>query len=173
MLTRASVCAFAILACTAGQVAAQNQLSERFTANAMLGVGQSRAGTSFDTIGAVGIKAHPNVQLVGEVGTLEFKRFISSSQIAKESHRALRFGANVMYTYAEPRLVQPYLLAGFGALRTKTDAGDSLNNAYGSLGLGFDFWTTDWLGVGMQYRAYFVDQATIHYFNGGIKIGLR
>jgi hypothetical protein len=51
--------------------------------------------------------------------------------------------------------------------------GDSIGNAYGSLGLGFDFWRTDWFGVGMQYRAYFVDQPTVHYFNGGIKIGLH
>lgn len=166
-------CAVVMLLVAAGPASAQSQVSERMTANAMIGVGQSRAGTSFDTIGAVGVKAHPNVQIVGEVGTLDFRRYIGTSQVAVDTHRAIRYGGNVIFTYSRPMTVQPFLLGGFGSLRTDDRAGGNRNDPYVNVGLGFDFWVTEWVGVGMQYRSYFVDKGTIHYFNSGIKIGLH
>ena len=168
-----SFCALAMLLATAGPASAQNQVSERVTANAMIGVGQSRAGTSFDTTGAVGVKVHPNVQIVGEVGTLDFRRFLGTSDVAVDTHRAVRVGGNVIFSYANPGLVQPYLTGGFGSLRTKNDTGGNRNDPYVNVGLGFDFWVSKWFGVGMQYRSYFVDSGTVHYFNSGIKIGLH
>ena len=166
------------LLCFAGTASAQSQpptsTSGPIVANALLGLGQSRAGTSFDTLGTVGFKVLPNLQINGELGTLDFKRFISTSEVRVDTHQALRYGGTAVFTYSRPMIVQPFLLAGVGALRTDAANGtDKETSPYMNIGVGFDFWATKWVGVGMQYRAYFVDEGTVHYFNAGARIGLH
>jgi hypothetical protein len=164
-----SACAFTMLV-FAGTVSAQDRLADRTTVNAMVGIGVSRAGTSTDALASVGVKALDYMSINAEAGTLSFKPYGPLTGIDR---RAYRIGGHVRFASPEESFVRPYFVAGLGSLVAKRTAGGSHRDLHLDLGLGFDFWPTRYLGVGMSYRTFFVDNGTNHYFTSGLVIGKR
>ena len=145
----------------------------KVSGNAVLGIGSSRAGGSFDALGTIGVKVGQYVTANGEFGALSFKGYLSDSELLRTKHRAYRYSGNIRFQYAEPSLVHPYLTAGFGAINVKKSSGGRTTEPAPNVGVGLDLWPSQYLGVGIHYRALFVDQATYHTFIAGVVVGVR
>ena len=167
--TVVSACAFTMLVCT-GTASAQDRLSDRIFANAMVGIGTSRAGASTDAVGAVGFRATNYLSINGEGGSQSFKPY---GQLTGLEKRAYRIGGDARFELDATPQVRPFISAGLGNLVAKRTTGGSVHDWHTSVGMGVNAWPTSYLGFGAIYRAMFVDNGTNHYFTAGIVFGKR
>lgn len=165
-----AACALAVVLCASTPASAQES---KVSGNVLFGIGTSRAGGSADALGTVGVKVSPYVTLNGELQAQSFKGYLSNSELLRTKHRAFRYSGNVRFQYAEESLVHPYLTAGMGAISVKKADGGRTTEPAPNLGLGFDLWPSRYVGVGIHYRALFVDEATYHTFIAGVVLGVR
>ncbi|MCM3880445.1 MAG: porin family protein [Vicinamibacterales bacterium] len=165
-----SACAFTLLVCTSSAAFAQDHA---VSANVLVGVGSTRAGSGLDGLANVGFKLTDYVSLNGEFATLSFKGYLSDSEFSKTTHTAFRYSGNLRFGYAEESLVQPYLTAGLGAINLKNADGSRGTEVLPVVGLGFDLWPSKYVGAGIHYRTLFVDNGTYHTFIAGVTFGIR
>src|SRR5262245_29748418 len=165
-----TACVFTLAVCTGSAAYAQ---SDRVSGNVLIGIGASRASGEADVLANVGIQATDYISLHGEVGTLPFKGYLANSEFLTDKHRATRYSGNIRFSYAEESLVDPYLTAGIGGMSVKSASGGRSTQLAPNVGLGFDLWPTKYVGVGVHYRAIFIDQGTFHTFASGVVLGKR
>lgn len=162
-------CAFAMLVCS-GTASAQDRLSERITANAMVAFGTSRAGVSTDAKGVVGFKAREYVSINLEAVSLSFRPYTENRSFKK---RALDIGGTVRFTLESNEYVRSYVSIGMSSVIYENRANDNVQDVHPNLALGAEFWLTRYLGVGFDVRSMFIDNGPSHYFMTGIILGAR
>ena len=164
-----SACAFAMLVC-ASTAAAQDRMLDRIAANAIFGVGTSRAGVSTDVLGTVGVKPRDYMSINLEALSLSFRPFTANRDFKK---RALDVGGSVRFALEATEFVRPFVSIGVGSTMYKDTAGDNVRDFHPTIGIGAEVWPTRYLGVGMNIRSMFIDKGTSHYFLAGILLGAR
>ncbi len=170
MVKAVSACVFTLAVCAGSPAYAQQ---ERVSGNLLVGIGATRASGEADVLANVGIRATDYISIHGEVATLPFKGYLANSEFSSDKHRATRYSGNIRFSYAERSLVDPYLTAGFGGVSLKKDNGGRSTQFSPNLGLGFDLWPAKYVGVGLAYRALFIDHGTFHTFIAGMIFGMR
>jgi hypothetical protein len=164
-----SACAFAMLVCVS-TASAQDRLSDRITANAIVGVGTSRAGVSSDTLATVGVKPLDYMSVNVEVLSLSFRPYNATRDFKK---RALDVGGTVRFALEATEHVHTSVTIGLSSAMFKNAAGENVRDFHPTIGIGGEVWPTRYLGVGMNIRSMFVDRGTSHYFIAGILLGKR
>jgi opacity protein-like surface antigen len=178
-------------------VAAQTDTG-RVSFDALVGPSMANTGTTFSTVGAVDFKLSDRISFVGEGGIMPRAAFRDAAEIAPAAGfgdadqlrvNTYHWNGNVRvrpFTFAD---TTPYVTAGLGSFSADTvgrsrqvdglwiedrrRATDFATN----LGAGLHYRVNDWLGVGADYRTFFVhrDKATptVQRFTTGISLFLK
>jgi opacity protein-like surface antigen len=161
--------------------------------HALVGPSFANVGTTFSTVGALDFRMSDALALTGEAGILPRAPFGEASEIAVpatfDTPSALRVNAyhwngNIRVRPVTFGNVSPYLTAGAGVFSADTvGRSRQVNGAWiqdrrrvadfaTNIGAGAMYRATDWLGVGADYRTFFVHRDTdtprVHRFTAGV-----
>lgn len=170
---------------------------ERVSLNAIVGPAFASVGTTFATAGALTVRVSDRISLSGEAGILPHAPFREADKIAPpapfESLESLRVNAShwngnvTMRPFAEQRFT-PYVTAGIGSFTADT-VGDRridgrrfeerrrATDLATNVGAGVTYRFSPWLGLGADYRTFFVhrDHETpgVHRFTVGLSVSIK
>ena len=142
------------------------------------------------------VRLNDRTAIVGEFGLMPRAPFREASEIAapvaasSDSRvSALHWNGNLKVRPFEIRRFEPYLTGGFGTFTADTVMNDVMlgttrfedrrrtTDFATNLGTGFNYRFNDWMGVGADYRTFFVhrDEATprVHRFTTGLTFSLK
>lgn len=180
----------------AAPVAAQ-QVDDRVSINAAIGPSFANVGTTFSTIAGLNVKLADRAAIVGEFGLLPHAPFRDAAEIAPpapptgDSPRvyAYHWNANVKVRPFEIGRFEPYVTGGLGSFTADTVVKTATvgtarfedrrraTNLATNIGAGAGYWFNDWVGVGVDYRTFFVhrdgDTPRVHRLTAGLMLALQ
>ena len=168
----------------------------RVSLNAAVGPSFANVGTTFSTVAGVDVKLNDRTALVGEFGVIPRAPFRDASEIAAPLDdpsdarvNAYHWNGNLKVRPFEFGDLAPYVTGGLGAFRSDTVVGDVMvgparfedrrtaTNFATNVGAGVNYQFNRWVGVGADYRTFFVhrDDSTprVHRFSTGLTFSLR
>jgi opacity protein-like surface antigen len=165
--------------------------------NATIGPSFGNVGTTFSTVGGVEFRMSDHFSLVGEGGILPRAPFRDAADIAAPATfgdadrtrvNAYHWNGNVTVPF-QVRSLSPYVTAGMGTFVADTvtpsrqvngvwiEARRRVTDFATNIGAGAMYRVNDWLGVGADYRTFFVhrDRETprVHRFTTGLTLSLK
>jgi opacity protein-like surface antigen len=176
--------------------AAAQSDDSRVSLNAAVGPSFGNVGTTFSTIAGLDLKLNDRTAIVGEFGVIPRAPFREASEIAapvaplSDSRvNAYHWNGNLKVRPFTLRRIEPYVLGGIGSFTSDTVVNDSMvgttrfedvrrtTNFATNVGAGVKYRLNDWVGVGADYRTFFVhrDDATprVHRFTTGLTFSLK
>jgi opacity protein-like surface antigen len=195
MRTRRVVLALLIALAFALPAAAQSD-DARVSLNAAIGPSFANVGTTFSTVAGVDVKLNDRTALVGEFGIIPRAPFRDATEIAapiaasSDSRvNAYHWNGNLRVRPFELRGLAPYVTGGIGSFTSDTVVSDVMigptrfedrrtaTNFATNVGAGVNYRINDWVGVGADYRTFFVhrDESTprVHRFSTGLTFSLK
>ena len=187
----------ALLVALAFAVPAAAQTDEgRVSLNAAVGPSFANVGTTFSTIAGLDVKLNDRTALVGEFGIIPRAPFRDASEIAapvavsSDSRvNAYHWNGNLKVRPFEVGGLAPYVTGGIGSFTSDTVVSDVMigptrfedrrtaTNFATNIGAGVNYRITNWVGVGADYRTFFVhrDETTprVHRFSTGLTFSLK
>ena len=168
----------------------------RVSLNATVGPSFANVGTTFSTIAGLDLKLNDRTAIVGEFGVLPRAPFREASEIAApvasvadSRVNAYHWNGNLKVRPFAIRRIEPYVLGGIGSFTSDTVVNDSMvgttrfedlrrtTNFATNVGAGVNYRLNDWVGVGADYRTFFVhrDESTprVHRFATGLTFSLK
>jgi opacity protein-like surface antigen len=177
------------------QVAAQSA-TDRLSLNAAVGPSFANLGTTVSTTAALDLALTDRVAVVGEFGTLPHAPFQDATEIAPPIAaagpvhvNAYHWNGNLKVQPFSVARVSPYVTAGLGAFAADA-IGDTtqvgsvavqdrrrVSDFATNLGAGLVYRITDWVGIGADYRTFFVQRdgrdPRVHRFTTGLSFSLK
>jgi opacity protein-like surface antigen len=176
--------------------AAAQSDDSRVSLNAAVGPSFANVGTTFSTIAGLDLKLNDRTAIVGEFGVIPRAPFREASEIAapvaplSDSRvNAYHWNGNLKVRPFTLRRIEPYVLGGIGSFTSDTVVNDSMvgttrfedvrrtTNFATNVGAGVNYRLNDWVGVGADYRTFFVhrDESTprVHRFTTGLTFSLK
>ncbi|HYE88922.1 MAG TPA: outer membrane beta-barrel protein [Vicinamibacterales bacterium] len=168
--------------------------ADRFSFNAAVGPSFGNVGTTFSSMAGLDFRVNDRTAIVGELGVLPHAPFRDAAIVAPAAESALRVNAyhwngNVRVRPFETARLEPYVTAGLGSFRAETVVGERLGSATRieerrtmtdlatNVGAGVVYRLKDWVGIGADYRIFFVhrDGATpkVNRFTAGLRLSLK
>ena len=168
----------------------------RVSLNATVGPSFANVGTTFSTIAGLDLKLNDRTAIVGEFGVIPRAPFREASEIAApvasvadSRVNAYHWNGNLKVRPFAIRRIEPYVLGGIGSFTSDTVVNDSMvgttrfedlrrtTNFATNVGAGVNYRLNDWVGVGADYRTFFVhrDESTprVHRFSTGLTFSLK
>lgn len=168
----------------------------RVSLNAAVGPSFANVGTTFSTMAGLDVKLNDRTALVGEFGIIPRAPFRDATEIAapiaasSDSRvNAYHWNGNLKVRPFEVRGLAPYVTGGIGSFTSDTVVSDVMigptrfedrrtaTNFATNVGAGVNYRINDWVGVGADYRTFFVyrDEATprVHRFSTGLTFSLK
>jgi opacity protein-like surface antigen len=170
---------------------------DRVSFNAAVGPSFATMGTTFSTTAGLNVKLNDRAAIVGEFGILPHAPFRDAAEIAPPTPltatsprvNAYHWNGNLMVRPFEVGKFQPYVTGGIGSFTadavirdetlgtTRFDDRRRATNLATNVGAGVMYWFNDWVGVGADYRTFFVhrDETTPHVnrFTAGLIFSLK
>jgi len=168
--------------------------ADRFSFNAAVGPSFANLGTTFSSTAGLDIRLSDKTSLVGEFGMLPHAPFREASIIAPAADHALRVNAyhwngNLRIQPFATRRFEPYLTGGVGSFMADTIVGERFGGATrfderrratdfaSNVGAGVLYRLNDWVGVGADYRTFFVhrdgDTPAVNRFTAGLRFSVK
>jgi opacity protein-like surface antigen len=168
----------------------------RISLNAAVGPSFANVGTTFSTMAGLDVKLNDRTVLVGEFGVIPRAPFRDAAEIAapvaasSDSRvNAYHWNGNLKVRPFDVRGLAPYVTGGIGSFTSDTVVSDAMigttrvedrrttTNFATNVGAGVNYQMTDWVGVGADYRTFFVhrDGSTprVHRFTTGLTFSLK
>ena len=188
---------FAFLAALVFAVpAAAQSLDDRVSLNAAVGPSFGNVGTTFSTMAGLDLKLNDRTALVGEFGIIPRAPFRDASEIAApvaassgSRVNAYHWNGNVKVRPFAIGSLAPYVTGGVGSFTADTVVSDVMmgqtrfedrrraTNVATNVGAGVNYRINDWVGIGADYRTFFVhrDDSTprVHRFSTGLTLSLK
>jgi opacity protein-like surface antigen len=183
----------ALLAALAFATPAMAQ-DDRFSFNAAVGPSFANVGTTFSSIAGLDLKLNDRASIVGEFGVLPHAPFREAAIVAPAADGALRVNAyhwngNLKVTPFEKGRIEPYVTTGLGSFTADTIIGERAvgttriderrrtTDLATNLGAGLFYRVNDWVGIGADYRTFFVhrddDMPTVNRFTAGLRFSIK
>jgi len=195
MRTRRVVLSLLIALAFAVPAAAQSD-DARVSLNAAVGPSFGNVGTTFSTIADLDVKINDRTALVGEFGIMPRAPFRDAAEIAAPVAdsadarvNAYHWNGNLKVRPFEVRRFAPYVTGGIGSFTSDTIVNDVMigptrfedrrtaTNFATNVGAGVNYQINDWVGVGADYRTFFVhrDESTprVHRVSTGLTFSLK
>jgi hypothetical protein len=170
--------------------------ADRLSLHASVGPSFANLGTTFSTTAGLDLALTDRVAVVGEFGTLPHAPFREAAEIAPpvgadEPSRvnAYHWNGNVKVQPFRLPSLAPYVTAGVGSFTadaisdTTQISGLSVQDRRRvsdfatNLGAGVVYQITDWVGIGADYRTFFVQRdgrdPRVHRFTTGLSFSLK
>jgi len=168
----------------------------RVSLNAAVGPSFANVGTTFSTMAGLDVKLNDRTAVVGEFGIMPRAPFREASEIAAPTAagsdarvNAFHWNGNLKVRPFEFRRFEPYVTGGFGSFTSDTVVNDVMlgttrfedrrrtTNFATNVGTGLTYRFNDWVGVGADYRTFFVhrDESTprVHRLTTGLTFSLK
>jgi opacity protein-like surface antigen len=168
----------------------------RVSLNATVGPSFANVGTTFSTIAGLDVKLNDRTALVGEFGIIPRAPFGDAAEIAAPVAassdarvNAYHWNGNLKVRPFEVHGLAPYVTGGIGSFTSDTVVSDVMigptrfedrrtaTNFATNVGAGVNYQINDWVGVGADYRTFFVhrDESTprVHRFSTGLTFSLK
>jgi Outer membrane protein beta-barrel domain len=171
---------------------------DRLSLNAVVGPSFANVGTTFSALGNVGYAVNDRVSLVGEAGLLRHAPFGEAADIApslavpggsEARVNGMHWNGNIAWRPIEIGRLRPYVTGGIGAFTADTIVSDRregnltvedrrrVTDFSTNVGAGALYPLTDWVGLGADYRTFFVhrdgETPRVHRFTGGLTFSLK
>jgi hypothetical protein len=195
MRTRRVVLALLIALAFAVPAAAQSN-DPRVSLSASVGPSFANVGTTFSTMADLDVKLNERVALVGEFGIIPRAPFRDASEIAAPVDvssdarvNAYHWNGNLKVQPFEIGAFAPYVTGGLGSFTSDTVVSDVMigptrfedrrtaTNFATNVGAGLNYRINRWVGVGADYRTFFVhrDESTprVHRLSAGLTFSLK
>jgi opacity protein-like surface antigen len=176
--------------------AAAQSDDSRVSLNAAVGPSFANVGTTFSTIAGLDLKLNDRTAIVGEFGVIPRAPFREASEItapvaplSDSRVNAYHWNGNLKVRPFEMRRIEPHVIGGVGSFTSDTVVSYSMvgttrfedlrrtTNFATNVGAGVNYRLTEWVGVGADYRTFFVhrDDATprVHRFTTGLTFSLK
>ena len=165
----------------------------RLGVNALVGPSFGNVGTTFSTMGALDLRLSDALTLTGEAGILPRAPFRDATEVAAPAAfddptnlrvNAYHWNGNVRVRPVTFGNLAPYITAGAGSFSADTvgrsrQVGGSwiqdrrrVTDFATNVGVGAMYRATGWLGLGADYRTFFVhrdeDTPRVHRFTAGL-----
>jgi opacity protein-like surface antigen len=188
---------FALLMALAFAVSAAAQSDDpRVSLNAAVGSSFANVGTTFSTMADLNVKLNDYAALVGEFGLIPRAPFRDASEIAAPVAVSSDARVNAYHWNGNLKVrpfrfggVAPYVTGGIGSFTSDTVVSDVMigstrfedrrtaTNFATNLGAGVNYQINRWVGVGADYRTFFVyrDESTprVNRFATGLTFSLK
>jgi hypothetical protein len=168
----------------------------RVALNAAVGPSFANVGTTFSTVADLDVKLNDRTALVGELGIIRRAPFRDASEIAAPVAvasdarvNAYHWNGNVKVRPFKVGGVAPYVTGGIGSFTSDTVVSDVMigptrfeerrtaTNFATNVGAGVNYQINRWVGIGADYRTFFVhrDESTprVHRFSTGLTFSLK
>jgi hypothetical protein len=186
---RISLALLAALACATPAFAQ----ADRFSFNAAVGPSFANVGTTFSSTAALDWQLNDRTSLVGEFGMLPHAPFRDAAIVAPAADSALRVNAyhwngNIRVRPFEFNRLESYVTTGVGSFTADTVVGERISGATRiedrrrasdlatNVGAGLFYRINDWLGMGVDYRTFFVhrdgDTPAVNRLTAGVRLSL-
>jgi opacity protein-like surface antigen len=185
-----------LLALTCVVPAAAQSDDHRVSLNAAVGPSFASIGTTFSIMAGLDVRLNDRTALVGELGMMPRAPFREASEIvapvvagSDSRVNAFHWNGNLKVRPFEIRRFEPYVSGGLGSFTADTVINDVMlgtmrfedrrrtTNFATNVGTGFSHSFNDWVGVGADYRTFFVhrDESTprVHRFTTGLTFSLK
>ena len=195
MRTRRVLLALLVALAFAVPAAAQTD-DGRVSLNAAVGPSFANVGTTFSTMAGLDVKLNDRTSLVGEFGIIPRAPFRDASEIAapvavsSDSRvNAYHWNGNLKVRPFEIGRFASYVTGGIGSFTSDTVVSDVMigptrfedrrtaTNFATNIGAGVNYRITNWVGVGADYRTFFIhrDESTprVHRFSTGLTFSLK
>ena len=171
---------------------------ERVTFNAAVGPSFSSLGTTVSTAAGVDVKLNDRTSVVGEFGVLPHAPFQEAIDIAPavpdldtRSSRvnAYHWNGNLRVRPFEFGKLEPYVTGGIGSFTADAIVSDQMvgttrvedrrrvSDFATNVGAGLNYHFNDWVGIGADYRTFFVhrDDTTprVNRFTAGLTFSVK
>jgi opacity protein-like surface antigen len=171
---------------------------DRVTFNAAVGPSFGNIGTTFSTTAGLDVKLNDRTSIVGEFGILPHAPFRDAVDIAPVAPgvgdtsprvNAYHWNGNLRVRPFEFGRLQPYVTGGIGTFTADTIVSDQMigttrfedrrraNDFATNLGGGVTYRFNDWVGVGADYRTFFVhrDETTprVNRLTAGLTFSIK
>ena len=172
---------------------------DRVSFNAVVGPSFANVGTTFSTTAGLDVKLNDRAAIVGEFGVLPHAAFRDAAEIAPPAPEvgsgsppqvnAYHWNGNLKVWPFEFGSFQPYVTGGIGSFTadtvvdartiglTRFDERRRATDFATNVGAGINYRINDWVGVGADYRTFFVhrDDATprVNRFAAGLTLSLK
>ena len=169
---------------------------DRVSFNAAVGPSFANVGTTVSTMAGLDVQLSDRTAIVGEFGVLPHAPFRDAAEIAPPVDgfdatrvNAYHWNGNLKVRPFEAGRFEPYLTGGIGAFTADTIVNDrfvgttrvedrrSATDFATNLGAGVTYRFNDWVGIGADYRTFFVhrDDATprVNRFTAGLTFSLK
>lgn len=187
----------ALLMALACSTTAAAQTADRVSLAASVGPSFANVGTTFSTTANLDVRLHDRVSLAGEVGVLPRAPFTEAASIAppvpgttgSAKVNAYHWNGNVVYRPFDVGRAAPYVTTGLGSFTADTIVGEQrvdgrvfedrrrVTDLAANVGAGLTYRLTDWIGIGGDYRTFFVyrDGSTprVHRVTAGLSLYLK
>ena len=168
----------------------------RVSVNATVGPSFANVGTTFLATADLDVKLNDRIALVGEFGIIPRAPFDDASEIAAPVAvssdtrvNAYHWNGNLKVRPFEVGALAPYVTGGIGSFTSDTVVSDVMigptrfedrrraTNFATNVGAGVNYQLNRWVGVGADYRTFFVhrDESTprVHRFAAGLTFSLK
>lgn len=170
------------------------QADDQVTFHAAVGPSFANMGTTFSTTAGLNVRVTDRTSIVGEFGMLPHAPFRDAAVIAPKAETGLRVNAyhwngNVHMRPFEVGRVEPYMTAGLGSFTAETVTGERLAGATRiderrrstafatNIGAGLIYRLNDWIGIGADYRTFFVHRGAatpkVNRFTAGLALSVK
>ena len=171
---------------------------DRLTLNAAVGPSFGNVGTTFSTTAGLTLALNDRTSIVGEFGVLPHAPFREAAEIAPNPPAGLtgsprvnayHWNGNLRVRPFELGKFEPYVTGGLGSFTADTIVNDQVigttafeerrraTNVATNLGLGGTYRINDWVGLGADYRTFFVhrDDTTprVNRFTAGVTFSVK
>lgn len=176
--------------------AAQPTGADRFSLDAAVGPSFANLGTTFSTTAGLDVRLNDRLTLVGEFGIMPRAPFREATEIAAPVDaasdarvNAQHWNGNLKVRPFEIGRFTPYVTGGIGSFTSDTIVSDlnvgttriedrrRTTDFATNVGAGVNYRITDWVGVGADYRTFFVHREAstprVHRFTTGLTLSLR
>jgi opacity protein-like surface antigen len=196
MRTRVIVALTLLIALVFAVPAAAQIVDDRISLSAAVGPSFGNVGTTFSTMAGLDVKLNDRTTLVGEFGMIPRAPFRDATEIAAPVAastdarvNAYHWNGNLKVRPFEVRRLAPYITAGIGSFTSDTVISDVMigrtrfedrrtaTDFATNVGAGVNYRINDWVGVGADYRTFFVhrDESTprVHRFSAGLAFWVK
>ena len=171
---------------------------DRLTFNASVGPSFANIGSTVSTLAGVDITLNDRASIVGEFGVLPHAPFQDAAHIAPAVPvlgtaparvNAYHWNGNLRVRPFEFGKLEPYVTGGVGSFTADTIVSDQMvgttrvedrrraSDVATNVGGGVNYRFNDWVGVGADYRTFFVhrDETTprVHRFTAGLTFSVK
>lgn len=174
--------------------AAAQPAADRFVFNAAVGPSFANLGTTFSTTAGLDVALNDRTAIVGEFGLMPHAPFRDASEIAPAPGpvgtpsrvNAYHWNGNLKVQPLRHERWDTYVTGGVGSFIADTvvdspiDGVDTLRRAADfatNVGGGVRYHLNDWVGVGADYRTFFVhrddDTTPVNRFTAGLTFSVR